>query len=1034
VILSGLFWIDSGRHALLGIALYFFQPKEAVIRIEGLNRKVTEIKKIHVHLSNGLELIFSNVIINRENFFDKPSIHIGTFITKGPVANIGTEEKSMEILPLVMKLKFFLNELSIENGIFQMVNDTYLLESFNFNWKTMKYWLVAQNEVIKIQAKGFCENLASCIKIDTAKVEYKNTIYECCGNLDPSTKTIVIKTKINVEDLPNFNAVPSAVSKNFRDVSGHMDITCYFADEFKCSVAAIFKKFQTTLGTINCVHENGQTQIIGNIGWVNIFGFDFTSLKCGIDGEKNAQIHLHGKDFEIIALMKFNDRIWVKKLELNSPKGFLKSTKPFFLADNSDYNFAFNFKQLDFWNKIASVSGAGFGNFSYKNKAFFGQGSFERLTYKNHEFYSLSYLRDNDSILIAAKNANVSGMRMANVELKVKGEHFDASGKINEDGILKASGEVTKSFKKLSLRDGKISFPHSEIRLETCTLDVAENNHKVDCIILNKKKRGKAQINFNRQDMLCNFKSFPLEQLLELFNHRFPVCKLDGNLKLKSENKNFIGEGKLLLSNLIAYKRNLEIYIKISQAGTKIDTNLKNKKDFLNISAFLPINFGTDGSILKNLYSNLLDCRISVSAQLEKLLELPDYSDIRGDLNGNFNITGSFANPVVTGKAQWQKAFIAFGDILLKNGSIVLTAEGKNTIGASAKFTDYKKKIAMAFGSGKLFFDGIIPNIDVNLLLKFDNFALFDSDDLKIDVVGEGSMSGPIDDITIRGNATIPKCKIQDFATKESPLGLSIENDIYLNENIGNNGKKDFLKYDISLHCSNIEFIGNIFNMHLRGDLTLSSYLDNATLIGELKLFDGKLDLFGKRMKFTNGKVTFFKEFPFDPVAFFNCQRNFGDISVGFDIKNTPKKGISLNLYSSPSYTQDVILSKMLFGKESKYLTIGEAAQLAHVVASLNQSGYIFSVLNTFQNIGIDSISFAGADNQSFPLYSNSQNTSTQSNINASAGKYVRDNIFISVNKKNDGASFDIDFSVTPQISIKANSKGEAGLSWKYRY
>jgi hypothetical protein len=1033
--LGSLFWIDSGRQALLSGVLYFLQPKGVVIRIEGLDRKATKIKRVHVRLSNGLELVFSNIIINRKNFFDKPSVHIDTLVAKEPISNIGTEEKSIEILPLVMKLKLFLNELSIGNGIFQTVNNTYLLDGFTFNWRTMKYWLAVKNEIIKVQANGSCENLTSYIKIDTAKIEYKNTTYECCGNLDPSTRIFIIKAKVNIEDLPNFSAVPSVVSKNFKEVAGHMNITCCFADEFKCSVAAVFKKFKTTLGTINCTCENGRTQIIGNIGWINVFGFDLSSLKCEIDDEKNAQIHLHGKDFEVFALMKFSDRIWVEKFELNSTKGFLKSTKPFFLASDSDCAFAFSFKQLDFWNRIAPVSGAGFGNFFYKNKTFFGQGNFAKLTYKDCEFYSLSCLRDNDNILIRTKNANIAGMRMTDVELKVRGEHFAASGKINEDGILNASGEVAKSLQKLSLKEGKISFPHDEIRLETCILDVAANNYKINCVLFDKKKLGEAQINFNRRDALCNFRSFPLERLLKLFNHRFPTCKLNGNLKLKSENENFVGEGEFLLSNLIAHKQNLEMRIKISQTGTKVDANLRNKKDFLDISAFLPINFGTDSSILKNLHSNLLNCRISVDAQLEKLLELPDYSDIRGDLDGDFSITGSLANPVAIGKAQWKKTFIAVGDVLLKNGSITLTANGKNTIEANAKFTDHKKKIATAFGFGKLFFDGVIPNIDVNLCLKFDNFALFDSDDLKIDVVGEGSMSGPIDDITIRGNAIIPKCKIRDFVTEESALGLSIENDIYLNENTKNNKKSDFLKYDIFLRCPNIEVIGNIFNMHLHGDLSLSSYLGNVTLIGELKLFDGKLDLFGKRMKFTNGKVTFLKEFSFDPVAFFDCQRNLGDISVGLEIKNTPKKGISLKLYSSPSYPQNVILSKMLFGKESKYLTIGEAAQLANVVASLNQSGYIFSVLNTFQNTGmIDSVSFASADNQSSTLYSNSQNTSAQSNINASAGKYVRDNIFISVNKKNDGASFDIDFSVTPQISIKANTQGEAGVSWKYRY
>jgi hypothetical protein len=63
----------------------------------------------------------------------------------------------------------------------------------------------------------------------------------------------------------------------------------------------------------------------------------------------------------------------------------------------------------------------------------------------------------------------------------------------------------------------------------------------------------------------------------------------------------------------------------------------------------------------------------------------------------------------------------------------------------------------------------------------------------------------------------------------------------------------------------------------------------------------------------------------------------------------------------------------MLFDKDSKHLTMGEAAQLAHAVASLNSRGYIFSALNMLRNVGVvDSISFSSADTQSNSLYANS--------------------------------------------------------------
>ena len=42
---------------------------------------------------------------------------------------------------------------------------------------------------------------------------------------------------------------------------------------------------------------------------------------------------------------------------------------------------------------------------------------------------------------------------------------------------------------------------------------------------------------------------------------------------------------------------------------------------------------------------------------------------------------------------------------------------------------------------------------------------------------------------------------------------------------------------------------------------------------------------------------------------------------------------------------------------------------------------------------------------------------------------------FITTYKKSDETtSFDIDYSLTPKISVKANTNGEAGISWKYKY
>jgi hypothetical protein len=1081
-IFAGMLLTNSGRDLLLNWVAFFLKTQGVTFAIDKLDDGKNQ--KISVHLPNGTELSFSDLGLKEKHFLDGLSICVDSFFFSGAAKKSDPNAELQKLIPLMRKIKFFVKDFSLKKCFLRMDGRTYLISDLIYNsqknedflsgkidekqcvtivlkWencecvecvlklnsvgnlkikyperKITKYQLTAKSAGISVISNGSYENFMSDVKIDGAEVSYL-TFDKICffGNLYPSKRNAVLKAEINLEQLPYFNSTPSVVADNFKDVRGYLDVNFDFATGLKHCASAVFKKSNATVGVANCVHENGETKIDGNIGWISVFGFDFSNFRCEINKKKEANINLCGKDFEIISNIKFGDCLAVEKFELKSPKGFLKSSNQFFITGDLDCSFDFNFNRLDFWNKILPISGSGSGSFVYKNKKILGRGNFPRLMLKDSEFYSADLSSDGHNFQVTSKSAQIFGAKLANLELKVSDRHLNLSSRINKNGVLKASGEISESFKKISMNDCTITFPHSEIKLETLVLDSILNNYKLRCAFFEGKKLGKAEINFSDKETMCRFNSFPVEKFMKLFNRNFLTCKLNGDLELKSENGNFVGNGKLSLANFIASKQILELCLKVSNGGTKIDANLKNNRDLIEVSAFLPVVLKNNGTIFK-IHNDLLNCRVTANAKLERILELPDNSDLHGDLNCDFRITGSFINPIIFGKAELQKASISVGAILLKNGIISLIGNGKSIDVLQAEFTDYKKKKARVSGNGKLFFDGIAPNINTNLRLKFDSFTLFDSDDLKIDIKGEGSMSGPIDDMIIRGDVNVTRCQIQDFNSEEDRPNFLIENDPYMNsDGKTEQNKKDFFKYYVSMHCKDVKFTGNIFEMHLGGDLLLSTFRENGTLIGELNLFDGRLDLFGKRMKFANGKVTFLEEFPFNPKASFKCKKNFGDMGVALDIKNNPSKGVSIKLHSTPSYTQDVILSRMLFGKELKYLTVTEAAQLAHVVAGLNRRGYIFSVLNTFQNTGVvDNISFASTDNQSNSLYSNSQSASFQNNVSVSAGKYIHDNVYISVNKKNEGASFDIDFSLTPQISVKANTMGEAGIGWKYRY
>ena len=51
------------------------------------------------------------------------------------------------------------------------------------------------------------------------------------------------------------------------------------------------------------------------------------------------------------------------------------------------------------------------------------------------------------------------------------------------------------------------------------------------------------------------------------------------------------------------------------------------------------------------------------------------------------------------------------------------------------------------------------------------------------------------------------------------------------------------------------------------------------------------------------------------------------------------------------------------------------------------------------------------------------------------AGKYISDNIYIGVEKATEKeAKYKVSINLSPQVRVEANTNGEAGVTWMYRY
>ncbi len=579
---------------------------------------------------------------------------------------------------------------------------------------------------------------------------------------------------------------------------------------------------------------------------------------------------------------------------------------------------------------------------------------------------------------------------------------------------------------------GNIKNKNAELKLKSCVVNLKNRLYKISSEITDSKKSGTLELLASPNKIEIIAKNVSVQSMGKTFDKVLPQCFVNGSLKLSPYQDIFSGTGRFKMEDLISRRSKIDVDLKQDQRGLSIQGNLSNTTDDLRLEILIPIFIKRNlDFLMKN--NSPIKASLRGEAHVENIFEFPDGINVKGKIKSDLDISGNTDYPRIRGNVEYSDAFILISDVVLKNGIIKLTGQDRKFIVRDSYFVDSHGKKAKIHGDADLFFSNGIPNLNTNLQLEFDDFRLFDTDSMKINILGNGVMSGPIDNMKLSGDVKVPLCELifSENTDEDKYKDIIVTNDLFLSKT--KKQEDDFFEYDINLHGPLIKIVGNIYQLECEGDLHLGTYDRKATLSGSIDLKNGKLNLFGKRMIFEKSKIEFLENYPFDPKMKISCSRDIDTMKVVLDVKNNPGKGMSLDLHSHPNYTQNDILSRMMFGKSSKDLSVGEAAQLAHAVNSMNRKGYIFSILNTFQNIGlVDSLSFSTNDNNSSSLYKDSRKSSDRLSIKA--GKYLSDDVYISVNQKEEETSFDVDWSVGSNTSLKVNTLGEVGVSWKYRY
>jgi translocation and assembly module TamB len=379
-----------------------------------------------------------------------------------------------------------------------------------------------------------------------------------------------------------------------------------------------------------------------------------------------------------------------------------------------------------------------------------------------------------------------------------------------------------------------------------------------------------------------------------------------------------------------------------------------NKKPYLNVALYLPINFDFNHYNEQPIYA-----KINVDAiNLETLAHYaPGVKNLRGKLLGSLEMQGTLHAPHFK------------GEISLDNGNLdvpVLGVTFKNitlhALGNESRMLHYTGTLQAGSGKAKLqgSTDFSQKDFPSTLNLQGDNLQLLDLEDYKLQASPDITVTLTDNILSVHGKIFVPTAKI---APKNFNGIVTLPSDVVF---VGakKTNVSSVLDYLPTLQIT--VTLGDKIYLHyqdLEADLKGSVIINKdahspATGVGELYATKGTYNAYKKVLTIKQGRLVYTGNVITNPglnirasremktVAtgaisdFSNVQAYTGSevLTVGVQVLGTLEKPV-ISLYSEPSLSQVDVLSYLILGVPSKQVSSSSNQALLSAAQALNLGG-----------------------------------------------------------------------------------------------
>ena len=233
---------------------------------------------------------------------------------------------------------------------------------------------------------------------------------------------------------------------------------------------------------------------------------------------------------------------------------------------------------------------------------------------------------------------------------------------------------------------------------------------------------------------------------------------------------------------------------------------------------------------------------------------------------------------------------------------------------------------------------------------------------------------------------------------------------------------------DIDVHIPGQAFIrGRGLDSEWKGDLKVTGPISDPEIVGTFNVVRGNFKFAGRNFELQRGQVSFQGGKKIDPDLNVQAVYEVQDLTATALITG-PSSEPKVTLSSTPSYPQDEIVSRILFGSSVADLTPLQAVQLAEAIRGLGKPGG--GLLGSARNVvGLDVLQVGSG-----------QPGGGIESTTITGGKYIAKNIYLEVEAAPDGSQeqVGVDVGLTKHLSVQSTVSPQegsrVGLKWKRDY